>query len=134
MIQKVPDDDSAYERRAFAYRNLKKYKEAIADYSKTIAKDPKDPEGYRRRASTHTLAGDNKSAAADFQALLKIKPDDVDAQSRLKALETRANSSPAATSPAPRWIARCGAAGPGLAGSVAAIELAVQRIVRGRGD
>jgi predicted TPR repeat methyltransferase len=74
---------------------LKKYQEAIADYTRAIALDPKDPDGYRRRALAHTMAGDSQNAAADFRALLKIKPDDADAQSRLKALETRGNSSPA---------------------------------------
>ena len=109
MVQRVPEDGGAYERRAFAYRNLKKYKEAIADYTKAIATDPKDPDGYRRRAQAHTMAGDSKSAAADFRALLKIKPDDADAQSRLKALETRANSSPA---PAARTGPRLAGAAP----------------------
>jgi tetratricopeptide (TPR) repeat protein len=92
VIQRVSGDGDAYERRASAYRNLKKFKEAIADYTKAIAIDPKDPEGYRRRAHAHMLAGDNKSAVADFRALLKIKPDDAEALGELKALETRANT------------------------------------------
>ena len=79
----------------------KKFKEAIADYTKAIALDPKDPEGYRRRALAHTMAGDSKAAGDDFRALLKIKPADTDAQSRLKALETRANASPTPVAPGP---------------------------------
>ena len=100
-LQRVPNDGGAYERRGFAYRSLKKYKEAIADYTKVIATDPKDPDGYRHRAVAYAMAGDNKNAAADLRALLKIKPDDADAQSRLKALEPLANPSaaPAAASP-----------------------------------
>jgi tetratricopeptide (TPR) repeat protein len=97
----VPDDGAAWERRAFAYRSQKKFKEAIADYTKAIATDPKDPDGYRRRAQAHIMAGDSVKAAEDFKAILKIKPDDVDAQSRLKALETRANASPSPATPAP---------------------------------
>jgi tetratricopeptide (TPR) repeat protein len=89
------------EHRAFAYRNLKQYKEAIADYTKAIAIDPKDPDGYRHRAQAYILAGDSAKAAEDFKAILKMKPDDVDAQSRLKALETRANASPTAMPTAP---------------------------------
>ena len=89
------------ERRAFAYRSLKKYKEALADYTKAISLDPKDPDGYRRRANTHLLAGDIKSAIADYKALLKIKPDDAEAQTQLKALEARANSSPAPSGATP---------------------------------
>jgi tetratricopeptide (TPR) repeat protein len=98
VIQKIPEDGGALERRAFAYRSLKQYKEAIADYTKAIETDKKDPDGYRRRAQAYILAGDNAKAADDFKAILKIKPDDMDAQSRLKALETRANS-PATPAP-----------------------------------
>jgi tetratricopeptide (TPR) repeat protein len=100
-VQKVPADGDAWERRAFAHRNLKQYKEAIADYTKAISIDPKDADGYRRRAQAYILAGDSVKAAEDFKAILKIKPDDVDAQSRLKALETRsANPTPpVATTP-----------------------------------
>jgi tetratricopeptide (TPR) repeat protein len=111
----VPDDGAAWERRAFAYRNLKQYKEAIADYTKAIATDPKDPDGYRHRAQAYILAGDSPKAAEDFKAILKVKPDDVDAQSRLKALETRANASPSPAANAPTVPATSPAKGPSTA-------------------
>ena len=98
VVQKIPADSAAWERRGFAHRSLKQYKEAISDYTKSIETDPKDPDGYRHRAQAYIMSGDNVKAAEDFKTILKMKPDDVDAQSRLKALETRANSP---TTPAP---------------------------------
>ena len=94
MIESAPNEAAPYERRAFAYRNLKKYPEAIADYTKMIKISPTDPDGYRHRAYVYSVNGEKEKAIADYRAVLKIKPDDTDAQSRLKALETTASTSP----------------------------------------
>ena len=94
VIKEAPSEAAPYERRAFAYRNLKKYPEAIADYTKMIALKPTDPDGYRHRAYVYSVSGEPQKAMADYHAVLKIKPDDADAQSRLKALEARPSSSP----------------------------------------
>ena len=82
VLEKAPNDVAALERRAFAYKSLKKFKEAIDDYSKVIEKTPKDLEAYRRRATAYVQAGDSQKAASDYQTILKIKPDEEAVSSR----------------------------------------------------
>ncbi len=117
VIQKNPNLTAAYERRAVAYRNLKKNKEAIADYSKVISLDSGDTDGYRQRAYLYSIMGENEKAAADYRAILKAKPDDADTQTRLKALEAKAAGTPAPAAKSARyWF---------VPHSVAAIKLSV---------
>ena len=56
----------AYNNRGFAYYGLKKYSEAIADYTKTIELDPKYAKAYNNRGNAYKAIGKIKDAEADF--------------------------------------------------------------------
>ena len=84
MIEQSSKDVPAYERRGYAYRNLGKYDQAIADLTKVIEARPKDPEAYRQRGLTYRLMNNYAKAAADFSKVVELKPNDTDAKSRLK--------------------------------------------------
>jgi tetratricopeptide (TPR) repeat protein len=90
VLEEKAGDAQALERRAFAYRSMKKYEEAIADYTKLVDKSPKDAEALRNRGYAYALSGDHTKAEADYEKVLKLKPGDADAETRLKAAKAKA--------------------------------------------
>ncbi|MEP6809823.1 MAG: tetratricopeptide repeat protein [Chthoniobacterales bacterium] len=93
-------DVAALERRGFAYRSMKKYDLAAADFSAMIKAQPKDIEGYRRRAYVYRAMKDNEKAMADLRMILKLKPDDADAKALLASMERSAATPAPAKKPA----------------------------------
>ena len=93
----------AYDRRALTYHNLRKYNEAIADYTVSIAKDPNNVTAYRKRADTYVAMGQFAQAVPDLEAALKLKPDDADIMQNLQFV--RAKAAPPRVAAAPAAIA-----------------------------
>jgi len=105
VIQKKPDDLQSYDRRALAYRGMKNYDAAIADYTFLLSKNPNDVEALTKRGYTYSLALQYEKAIPDYEAALKINPQDNDTFQRLQyaqsMLAKRNASPPPAASPSP---------------------------------
>lgn len=72
-IEQDSSDSVSVYNRGQAYRNLGKYKEAIADYTRYLELAPDDPENYlvyHNRGVCHNAEGDYSSAIADFDQAL----------------------------------------------------------------
>ena len=65
-IELDPKDAYIYFNRGHAYNELKKYPEAIANYTKAIELDPKDASAYFNRGIAYEALGKTKKAKADF--------------------------------------------------------------------
>ena len=70
LLKSNPADDEAMTRRAKLYIKMKKYKEAIVDYSSAIKEDP-TARLYRERAELYKLTGQAAAAAADLEKAKK---------------------------------------------------------------
>lgn len=57
--------------RAFAYRDMKLYKNAVADMDTAIALDPTDAASYTDRGKMKMYMGDDVGAISDFKAVLR---------------------------------------------------------------
>ena len=73
----------AYERRGLVYHNLRKWDQAIADYTVAITKDPNNAMALRKRADTYVAMNQFKQAIPDLEAALKLKPEDPDLDAKL---------------------------------------------------
>ncbi len=71
-------DYDAYNMRAIAYSELKKYDEAINDFTKCI-EIKQIPEAYYNRGAAYFAKGDFKVALEDFTQCLKLSPDNIKA-------------------------------------------------------
>jgi len=65
IIQRAPDDATAYLNRAFAYGLAGEIENAIADYSKAIALAPSTAGAYANRGHAYASKGDHVHAAED---------------------------------------------------------------------
>jgi tetratricopeptide (TPR) repeat protein len=65
IIQRSPNDATAYHNRAFAYELAGDLDNALADYSKVIALAPSDASAYVDRGRAYTSKGDNIHAIQD---------------------------------------------------------------------
>jgi tetratricopeptide (TPR) repeat protein len=65
IIERAPNDASAYHNRAFAYGLAGDLDNAIADYSKVIALTPSDASAYVNRGRAYASKGDYAHAAED---------------------------------------------------------------------
>ena len=65
----------AYEERAGTYGRLKKYVEAIADYSTVIANKPNDWGVYLSRGNLYSESGRDDEAIKDFDKAVQDKND-----------------------------------------------------------
>jgi tetratricopeptide (TPR) repeat protein len=65
IIQRAPNDATAYHNRAFAYGLAGDLDNAIADYSKVIALTPSDASAYVNRGRAYASKGDYAHAAED---------------------------------------------------------------------
>src|SRR6266550_3805944 len=69
---------------ALAYRSMKNYDAAIADYTFLITTNPNDLEALTKRGYTYSLAQQYENAIPDYQAVLKVNPQDNDTFQRLQ--------------------------------------------------
>ena len=65
IIQRSPDDATAYQNRAFAYELTGDIDKAIADYSKAIALTPSNASVYVNRGRAYASKGDQIHAVED---------------------------------------------------------------------
>jgi len=65
IIQRAPNDASAYHNRAFAYGLAGDIDNAIADYSRVIALAPSNASAYSNRGRAYASKGDYVHAAED---------------------------------------------------------------------
>jgi len=75
--QAVATDDKsaqAHLLRGTIYEALRRHKDAIADFDKTIASDPKAANAYDHRGSERLKLGQFTEAIKDFDTFLKFKP------------------------------------------------------------
>ena len=82
-----------YHQRALAYLETKRYDEAIADFTRTIALDPKDHSYYTLRGYAYELKGQRDQAIADYRRAVKLNPKGSAsakaAEAKLKALNAK---------------------------------------------
>lgn len=81
----LKQDATTYRQRADAYYKLRKYKEAIEDYSKALVDDPDSFEMRTRRAYSYQQTKNGIEAVKDYSYLLEANPID------WRTLERRAN-------------------------------------------
>jgi tetratricopeptide (TPR) repeat protein len=108
-IEKNPNDPENYDRRAFAYRNLKNFPAAITDYTTILNQNPNDEQTLAKRGYTYSLMQDYEKAIADYQQALKLKPEDNDTFSRLQYAQSMLaarNAPAAAATPTPTPVAK----------------------------
>lgn len=67
-----PGNGFALSHRAFAYTNLKKFEEAIADLTTLLAQMPRHAQALTQRASAYRAIGENDKALADSEAVLEL--------------------------------------------------------------
>jgi len=77
-IKNNPNDYDAYNMRAIAYSELKKYDQSIEDFSRCIELKP-IAEAYYNRGAAYFAKGDYKLANDDFTQCLKLSPDNIKA-------------------------------------------------------
>jgi tetratricopeptide (TPR) repeat protein len=65
IIERSPDDATAYHNRAFAYELAGDLDDAIADYSKVIALAPSNASAYVNRGRAYASKGDHIHAVED---------------------------------------------------------------------
>jgi tetratricopeptide (TPR) repeat protein len=65
VIQRSPDDATAYHNRAFAYELAGDLDDAIADYSKVVALAPSNASAYANRSRAYASKGDHIHAIED---------------------------------------------------------------------
>lgn len=63
-----------FNNRGSAYRRLKHFKKAIADYTKAISLDPKNGNYYNNRGNTYFDMGEFQLAIDDFTTALGLEP------------------------------------------------------------
>ncbi len=67
---------NAYYFRGNAYSDLKKYEEALADYTEAIELDPKYVNAYDFRGNAYKAVGKNEEAIADYTKAIELAPKD----------------------------------------------------------
>lgn len=65
---------TALRRRAFAYRGLEMFPEAIADFKKLLALEPDNVSGYTSFGYTYYLANDDENAIKQYDKALELSP------------------------------------------------------------
>lgn len=70
VLKLSPKDDFAWAARGDYYLELKRYKEAIADYTQAIELQPRSKSTYIKRAHAREKVGDAKGAAEDREKAL----------------------------------------------------------------
>jgi tetratricopeptide (TPR) repeat protein len=78
-ILKRPDHAHAYHCRANAYFRLRRYKEALADYSQAIELDPTFARAWNNRGQAYLKLGQLDKGLADFSQAIELDPKCTDA-------------------------------------------------------
>ncbi len=73
-IQLDPKDSRGYLLRAAVHAQLRRPKEAVADYDKVLALKPGAAEVYNERGSEHFKLGHIKESLADFDRFIALRP------------------------------------------------------------
>ena len=74
MIQRNPNDPSAYNTRGAAYARVGSYSDAIADFTKAVQLDPNYAPAYTNRALALRQTNRNDQALADFTRAIQADP------------------------------------------------------------
>src|SRR5829696_3913939 len=74
VIQRNPNDPSAFNTRGAAYAKVGHYAEAIADFNKAVQIDPNNAPAYTNRALAHRQTNRNDAALADFSQAIAADP------------------------------------------------------------
>ena len=74
IIQRFPDSGLAYANRGAVYFQIKKYDEAIKDYTQAIGLGRNDTMTVLNRASAYSKSGDFDRALDDCNAVIRINP------------------------------------------------------------
>ncbi|HND70120.1 MAG TPA: tetratricopeptide repeat protein, partial [Candidatus Obscuribacter sp.] len=75
ILRHYPRMASALERRALCLTNLKRYKEALADYNQLVLEQSQYPRWYKERGRVYESLGEKTKARADearFAELSKL--------------------------------------------------------------
>jgi tetratricopeptide (TPR) repeat protein len=81
---------AAFQQRAFAAANERRFPEAIADFTEAIKVSPHDVGIYERRAAVEMKINDMDKALADYNEAIKLKPGEIKYyQYRAFILETK---------------------------------------------
>ena len=63
-----------YRKRGNAYQELKKYRQAIADYDRALELDPNDTTTYRDRGRAYYWHNEYQQALSDYNRVLELNP------------------------------------------------------------
>ncbi len=74
VVNKAPKMADAFHYRGDAYRSLGRNKQAVDDYTRTIALHPKDPFRYYARALVYMDMGRYAQAVSDLTRAISLKP------------------------------------------------------------
>ncbi|MDR0997892.1 MAG: tetratricopeptide repeat protein [Treponema sp.] len=78
QIQRHPDDWRAYNNRAITFMMIKKYQEAINDYSKVIELNPDNAVFFLSRGSLYIVTREYDRAIEDLNTAIKLNVNDID--------------------------------------------------------
>lgn len=111
MIERAPEDATAYHNRAFAYALAGDIDNAIEDYSKVIALAPSNASAYANRGRAYASKGDyvraveDETKAHELMAKATAEPPVV-APKPAKAPKKAAATKPAAVAPKAKEVPR----------------------------
>ncbi|HEX2787316.1 MAG TPA: trypsin-like peptidase domain-containing protein [Ignavibacteria bacterium] len=76
-LKEFPDDHKGYNYRGLAYTGRKMYKEALADFNKSIKINAKYAPAYTNRADIYFKTEDFEKAIKDYSSIIKMFPDNI---------------------------------------------------------
>ena len=76
VIQRNPNDSTAYNTRGIAYAKSGRYQNAIDDFTKAVQIDPKFGAAYTNRALAYRQIDKDGLALADFSSAIAANPND----------------------------------------------------------
>ena len=74
LIEKAPDNQSAYFNRAYCLQKLKDYKRTINDYDKHLEMNPNSTHAFNNRGEAYRKLKDYERAIADYEKALELGP------------------------------------------------------------
>lgn len=85
-----PNCDVRYHNRGLAYQNLKRYKDAISDFSEALQLNPQNVFSYQHRGETYTFLKEYPKALDDLSKAIRINPSESNSYAlRAKILEEK---------------------------------------------
>ena len=94
VIQRNPNDPTAYNTRGIAYAKIGQYQNAIEDFTKAIQLDPHFSGAYTNRALAFRQIGKDGPALADFNQAIAANPERRRRLSRARQSAARAGQIP----------------------------------------